>query len=222
MTVVWILLGIFFFFALLLALPLRIFLRYSPDDGLQYRVKYAFIPLADSQAPEKPEKQKPEKTPETQKQNKSSGGAVRTLLSFLGLEDVSSAANAKRAIGEKGLIGTLHGVTAAVGALLRRIGRLLKKGVFQKFDLCIVCGDDDPADAAARYGTVCAAVYPLLTMLDSTMKFRHRRVDVRCDFSQEGTQAMFDGQLNYRPWHFVCFACGLFWQYLKHKTMKEG
>ena len=45
--------------ALLLALPLRIFLRYSPDDGLQYRVKYAFIPLADSQAPEKPEKQKP-------------------------------------------------------------------------------------------------------------------------------------------------------------------
>ena len=222
MTALWIILGILAFFALLLALPLRIFLRYSPDDGLQYHVKYAFIPLADSQAPEKPEKQKPEKTPETQKQKKSSGGAVRTLLSFLGLEDVSSAANAKRAIEEKGLIGTLHGVTAAVGALLRRIGRLLKKGVFQKFDLCIVCGDDDPADAAARYGTVCAAVYSLLTMLDSTMKFRHRRVDVRCDFSQEGTQAMFDGQLNYRPWHFVCFACGLFWQYLKHKTMKEG
>ena len=61
MTALWIILGIFAFFALLLALPLRIFLRYSPDDGLQYRVKYAFIPLADSQAPEKPEKQKPEK-----------------------------------------------------------------------------------------------------------------------------------------------------------------
>lgn len=220
MTALWIILGIFAFFALLLALPLRIFLRYSPEDGLQYRVKYAFIPLADSQAPEKPEKQKPEKAPETQK--KSSGGAVRTLLSFLGLEDVSSAANVRRAIGEKGLVETLRGVTAAVGALLRRIGRLLQKGVFKKFDLCIVCGDDDPADAAARYGTLCAAVYPLLTMLDSTMKFRRRRVDIRCDFSQEGTQVSFDGQLNYRPWHFVCFLCGLFWQYLKHKTMKEG
>lgn len=222
MTALWIILGIFAFFALLLALPLRIFLRYSPEDGLQYRVKYAFIPLADSQAPEKPEKQKPEKAPEMQKQKKSSGGAVRTLLSFLGLEDVSSAANAKRAIGEKGLVETLRGVTEAVGALLRRTGRLLRKGVFKKFDLSIVCGDDDPADAAARYGTLCAAVYPLLTMLDSTMKFKRRRVDIRCDFSQEGTQATFDGQLNYRPWHFVCFACGLFWQYLKNKTMKEG
>lgn len=217
MTALWIILGIFAFFALLLALPLRIFLRYSPEDGLQYRVKYAFIPLADSQAPEKPEKQKPEKASETQKK---SSRAVRTLLSFLGLEDISSAANVRRAIGEKGLVETLRGVTAAVGALLRRIGRLLQKGVFKKFDLCIVCGDDDPADAAARYGTVCAAVYPLLTMLDSTMKFRRRKVDIRCDFSQEGTQATFDGQLNYRPWHFVCFACGLFWQYIKNKTMK--
>ena len=220
MTALWIILGIFAFFALLLALPLRIFLRYSPEDGLQYRVKYAFIPLADSQAPEKPEKQKPEKAPETQKKN--SGGAVRTLLSFLGLEDVSSAANVRHAIGEKGLVETLRGVTEAVGALLRRTGRLLRKGVFKKFDLSIVCGDDDPANAAARYGTLCAAVYPLLTMLDSAMKFRRRRVDIRCDFSQEGTQATFDGQLNYRPWHFVCFLCGLFWQYLKHKTMKEG
>lgn len=219
MTALWIILGIFAFFALLLALPLRIFLRYSPEDGLQYRVKYAFIPLADSQAPEK---QKPEKAPETQKQKRSSGAAVRTLLSFLGLEDVSSAANVRHAIGEKGLVETLRGVTAAVGALLRRTGRLLRKGVFKKFDLSIVCGDDDPADAAARYGTLCAAVYPLLTMLDSAMKFRRRRVDIRCDFSQEGTQVSFDGQLNYRPWHFVCFLCGLFWQYLKHKTMKEG
>lgn len=221
MTALWIILGIVAFFALLLALPLRIFLSYSGEKGLQYRVKYAVFPLADSEKPEKAatgQKQKPA----AEQPKKASGGAAQSLLSFLGLEDISSAANAKRAIDEKGLLETLHGVTEAVGSLLRRTGRLLKKGVFKKFDLRIVCGDGDPADAAMRYGTICAAVYPLLTLLDSAMKLKRRKVDIRCDFDSDGIQASFQGQVNYRPWHFVCFICGLLWRYLKSKTMKEG
>ena len=223
MTVVWILLGILFFFALLLALPLRIFLRYTEENGLQYRVKYAFLPLADSEKPKKAEEVVAKKQKDTvEKPKKASGGAVQSLLSFLGLEDISSAANAKRAIDEKGLLEVLHGVTEAVGSLLKRTGRLLRKGVFKRFDLRIVCGDGDPADAALRYGTLCAAVYPLLTLLDSAMKCKRRKVDIRCDFDAEGMQASFDGQLNYRPWHFVCFVCGLLWRYLQSKIRKEG
>ena len=223
MTVVWILLGILFFFALLLALPLRIFLRYTEENGLQYRVKYAFLPLADSEKPKKAEEVAAKKQKDTaEKPKKASGGAVQSLLSFLGLEDISSAANAKRAIDEKGLLAVLHGVTEAVGSLLKRTGRLLRKGVFKRFDLRIVCGDGDPADAALRYGTLCAAVYPLLTLLDSAMKCKRRKVDIRCDFDAEGMQASFDGQLNYRPWHFVCFVCGLLWCYLQSKIRKEG
>lgn len=223
MTVVWILLGILFFFALLLALPLRIFLRYTEENGLQYRVKYAFLPLADSEKPKKAEEVAAKKQKDTaEKPKKVSGGAVQSLLSFLGLEDISSAANAKRAIDEKGLLEVLHGVTEAVGSLLKRTGRLLRKGVFKRFDLRIVCGDGDPADAALRYGTLCAAVYPLLTLLDSAMKCKRRKVDIRCDFDAEGMQASFDGQLNYRPWHFVCFVCGLLWRYLQSKIRKEG
>ena len=223
MTVVWILLGILFFFALLLALPLRIFLRYTEENGLQYRVKYAFLPLADSEKPKKAEEVAAKKQKDTaEKPKKASGGAVQSLLSFLGLEDISSAANAKRAIDEKGLLEVLHGVTEAVGSLLKRTERLLRKGVFKRFDLRIVCGDGDPADAALRYGTLCAAVYPLLTLLDSAMKCKRRKVDIRCDFDAEGMQASFDGQLNYRPWHFVCFVCGLLWRYLQSKIRKEG
>ena len=223
MTVVWILLGILFFFALLLALPLRIFLRYTGETGLQYRVKYAFFPLADSEKPKKAEEvaAKKQKDP-AEKPKKASGGAVQSMLSFLGLEDISSAANAKRAIDEKGLLEVLHGVTEAVSSLLKRTGRLLRKGVFKRFDLRIICGDGDPADAALRYGTLCAAVYPLLTLLDSAIKMKRRKVDIRCDFDAEGMQVSFDGQLNYRPWHFVCFVCGLLWRYLKSRIMKEG
>ena len=223
MTALWIILGIVAFFALLLALPLRIFLSYTEEKGLQYRVKYAFFPLADSEKPEKAEATAPKKQKSrAEKPKKAAGGAAQSLLSFLGLEDISSAANAKRAIDEKGLLETLHGVTEAVGSLLRRTGRLLRKGVVKRFDLRIVCGDGDPAEAATQYGAVCAAVYPLVTLLDSAMKWKRRKIDIRCDFNAEGTHASFEGQVNYRPWHFVCFACGLLWRYIKRNTMKEG
>lgn len=222
MTALWIILGIVAFFALLLMLPLRIFLSYSGEKGLQYRVKYAVFPLADSEKPEKAEAAPKKQKSTAEKPKKASGGAAQSLLSFLGLEDISSAANAKRAIDEKGLLEVLHGVTEAVGSLLKRTGRLLKKGVVKRFDLRIVCGDGDPADAAMRYGTVCAAVYPLLTLLGSAMKLKRRKVDIRCDFNNDGIQASFEGQINYRPWHFVCYACGLLWRYIKRNTMKEG
>ncbi len=220
MTALWIVSGITAFFALLLALPVRIFLQYTAENGLQYRVKYAFLTLTDSEAPEKPKKS--DKGKKHKEPQASAGGAARSLLSFLGLGDISSAANAKKAISEKGLSEVLHGVTEAVASLSRRIGRLLKKGVFKKFELRIISGDGDPAEAALHYGTLCAAVYPLLTLLDSAMKFKRRTVDIRCDFDRSGTQADFDGQLNYRPWHFVCFACGLFWRYVTATLKKEG
>ncbi len=223
MTALWIILGIAAFFALLLALPLRIFLSYTEEKGLQYRVKYAVFPLADSEKPEKAAAAAPKKQKSAaEKPKKASGGAVQSLLSFLGLEDISSAANAKRAIDEKGLLEVLHGVTEAVGSLRKRTGRLLRKGAVKRFDLRIVCGDGDPADAAMRYGTVCAAVYPLLTLLDTAMKCKRRKVDIRCDFDNDGIQASFEGQINYRPWHFICFACGLLWRYIKRNTIKEG
>lgn len=225
MTALWIIPGIVAFLvllsALLLVLPLRIFLSYSEEKGLQYRVKYAVFRLADSEKPAKAESSKKQSVV-VKKLKKATVGAPQSLLSFLGLEDISSVANAKRAIDEKGLLETLHSVTEAVGSLFKRTGRLLKKGVFQRFDLRIVCGDGDPADAAMQYGTVCAAVYPLLTLLDSTMKCKRRKVDIRCDFNTEGTQASFTGQVNYRPWHFVCFVCGMLRQYLKRNTVKEG
>lgn len=223
MTALWIILGIIAFIVLLLALPLRISLSYTEEKGLQYRVKYAVFPLADSEKPEKAEATASKKREgAAEKQKKVSGKTVRSLLSFLGLEDISSVANAKSAIDEKGLLETLHGVTEAVGSLLRRTGRLLKKGVFKRFDLRIVCGDGDPADAAMQYGTVCAAVYPLLTLLDTAMKFKRRSVDIRCDFDKEEIHASFTGQVNYRPWHFVCFTCGLLWRYIKQDNRKEG
>lgn len=218
MLALWIILGILALLALLLVLPLRIYLKYDADGGLRYRVKYLFLTLADSEAPEKPE-QPVKKAAEAEKRRSGSGTAAK-LLSFLGLEDVSSAANAKKALNEKGLAEMICGVFGAVKTLFSRISRLVCHGEFRRFDLRIVVGDTDCADAAMNYGELCAAVYPLLAFLESKLKFRRRNVDLRCDFSAESTEAVFDGQLNYRPVYLLEFLLGLVGQYLKQDKKK--
>ena len=218
MLALWIILGILALLVLLLVLPLRIYLKYDADGGLRYRVKYLFLTLADSEVPEKPE-QPVKKAAEAEKKRSGSGMAAK-LLSFLGLEDVSSAANAKKALNEKGLAEMICGVFGAVKALFSRISRLMCHGEFHRFDLRIVVGDTDCADAAMNYGELCAAVYPLLAFLESKLKFRRRNVDLRCDFSAESTEAVFDGQLNYRPVYLLGFLLGLVGQYLKQDKKK--
>ena len=221
MLALYIVLGFLALIVLLLALPLRIFLHYAPEQGFRYRVKYLFLTLADSSKEKKPKAEKPATEIKPAEQKKKSGGkATEKLLDLLGLKDVSSKVNFKRAVDSKGLLETIRGVAAAVKDLFQRIGRLVKKAVFKRFDLRIVVGDSDAAEAAFRYGEVCAAVYPLLTLLDGTMKFKKRTVDVRCDFEQESTTAAFDGQLNYRPIHVVGFLFGLIGRYIKRRVKK--
>ena len=222
MLALYLILAIIALIVLLLALPLRIYLHYTPEAGFQFRVKYLFLTLADStkeKKPKQPKKPSGKKKPAAQKK-KSDGKATEKLLDLLGLKDVSSKLNLKRAIDNKGLIETIRGVFDAVRELLSRIGKLVKRSVFKRFDLKISVGDSDAADAAFHYGEVCAVVYPLLTLLDGTMTFKKRNVDIGCNFEQDNITAIFDGQLNYRPIHVVGFLFGLIGRYIKQPAGK--
>ena len=225
MVVLYIFLGIFALIGVILALPLQIYLSYSPEDSFRFKLKYAWIPLVDStkEKPEKPKKPEKEKKSDksedkkTEKDKKKSSGAS-SLLNFLGLNDISSIANAKEALDQKGLLQMLGDLATAVGKIFARIGKLLGRGVFRHFDLEVIVGDSDAADAAISYGRYCGIIYPVITLLDSAMTFRNRSVDVRCDFEEESTIVRFDGQLNFRPWHFVLFLGGLLINYLKRSV----
>lgn len=222
MLALYIILAIIALIVLLLALPLRIFLHYAPEQGFRFRIKYLFLTLADSTKEKKPKQPKQpagQEKPAAQKK-KSDGKATERLLDFLGLKDISSKLNFKRAVDDKGLLAAFRNVFSAVKELFSRIGRLVKRSVFKRFDLRITVGDSDAADAAFRYGSVCAAVYPLLTLLDGAMKFKKRSVDIGCDFERDNIMASFDGQLNYRPIHIVGFLLGLFGRYIKQSVRK--
>lgn len=217
MVFLWILIGVIALLVLLLVTPLRIFLLYSGGE-LNYRVKYGLIPIFASDKPEK-ERKKPKKAEKASEsgEKKKKSGAAGALMQMLGLPQLRSAASAKNAVKEDGLLETVRAVLSALRSLLGRIGRLLKKGVFRRFDLTIRVADEDPAEAAFKYGQICAAAYPLLHLLENTLRFRRRKVEILCDDDLSQTEVEFSAQLNYRLWHIVRFLCGLFGNYMKNR-----
>ncbi len=224
MIVLYIFLGILAFIGLILFLPIGIGLHYDGESGFRFRLSFAWIPLFDSGKPkedkpteEKPKEDKPKESKSKDKK-KSSGGAAQSLLSFLGLGDIASIANAKRALEQKGAMQLLADLRSAIGAILTRVGQLIGRGVFREFTLRVVVGDEDAADAAMTYGQICGVVYPLITMADSAFTFRRRTVDLRCDFARESIAVTFDGRLQYRPWNFIQFLWGLIKNYFKRSV----
>ena len=228
MTALWIILGIIAFFALIFALPLRAILHYDPEQGFLFRIRIAFLTVADSakagEKKEKPkkEKQPAEKKPPEKQKKKSGGGAARALLRFFGLSDIAGAEALRSSLAEKGAVQWFADVTSAVGSILRRIGRFVRKGRFRRFDLAVVSGGgDDPAEAAGSYGTLCAAVYPLVTLLGKVFPMRRPSVDIQCDLDAPETRVTFDGELYYRPWHAVCLVFGFIGHYIRLSVRKQ-
>lgn len=216
MAALWIVLAILALLGLVLLLPLRITLGYRPEGGFSYRVRLLVFPLISSDREKKLKKEKkaPEKPAKAQAPAKKKS-VVPDLLSFLGLGEVNTAAKAKAAVAERGLLDVLSDVAAAVRRLLAQTGRCLGAGVFERFELIAVIGGDDAAEAAFSYGAACAAVYSLVSLLEQSMTVHRRRVAVEIDYAQEQSRVTLDLRLRYRVWHFVRYLFFLLGNYLK-------
>ena len=215
MLALWIILGIVALLGLLLLLPLQIVLRYDPENGFFYRVRLLFVPLVRSDRQKEPKKEKKPAAPKKEQPEEQKKSAVSDLLAFLGLGEINTKERAKAAIAERGLTAVLGDVLAAIQTLLVRTGKCLGSGVFQRFFLTVTIGGDDAADAAISYGTACAAVYSLVTLLEQSMTVRRRRVAVTIDDTQENGSVSLDLALRYRVWHLLRYACFLLGNYLK-------
>ena len=148
MLALWILLGLCAFVALLLLLPLHIYLAFTPEAGFSFYARYAFLTIRPGSGPNKK--------------------LMEQIFTLLGLRDVSSTANARSAVSAKGVAATLRELGAVLRTLLGRVFWLLHRGTFLR------------ADAALDYGMVCAALYPVLGLLQSAIRFRRPDVAVTC------------------------------------------
>ena len=160
MLALWILLGLCAFLALLLLLPLHIYLAFTPEAGFSFYARYAFLTI-------RPDSEPNEKL-------------MEQVFTLLGLRDVSSTANARSAVSAKGVAATLCELGAVLRTLLGRVFWLLHRGTSRRFSLHIAVGAGDPADAALDYGMVCAALYPVLGLLQSAIRFRRPDIAVTC------------------------------------------
>ena len=178
MIAVWILLGLIALITLLLMLPVRVFVVYSPERGLVYYAKYLFLKI---EAAEEPNEK-----------------LIQQIFSILGLSDVRNLTAVRRAVDIKGVSTTFGELFSVIRMLLGRVGWLLKRSCFHHFDLRIVAGDSDCADVALGYGTICAVVFPLVGLLERAVRFRRKNVAVLCDYNAETTSVTLDLQLNVR------------------------
>lgn len=217
MLALWILLAIAALIGLLLLLPLQIALRYDPDGGFSYRVRLLFFPLVRSGRPKQktPKQAKKAAAPEKKPPEGQKKSALPDLLALLGLGEINTKERAKAAIAQRGLSAVLSDVLAAIRRLLAQTGRCLGSGVFQKLFLTVTIGGDDAADAAISYGTACAAVYSLVTLLEQSMTIRHRCVAVEIDDTQEQSSIRLDLALRYRVWQLLRYVFFLLGNYIK-------
>ena len=214
MLALWIIIGLIVLIAAVLLVPLRIFLRY--DEDFHSRFKYGPIPLSDSKSPPND----PTAEPTADAKPKKDASAAK-LLDFLGLTEISSIANVKSSVKKVGIAGTLQAIFSSVKKLCGRIFRLVRKGRFKKFRLTILVGDEDGGEAAFQYGQICAVAFPLSAYLKNIMRFSEQQVDIRCDYDLTENVVQFEGQLNYLPWHILCFLGGLTVNYIKNSLKKE-
>lgn len=124
MLALWILLGLCAFLALLLLLPLHIYLAFTPEAGFSFYARYAFLTIRPGSGPNEK--------------------LMEQIFTLLGLRDVSSTANARSAVSAKGVAATLCELGAVLRTLLGRVFWLLHRGTFRRFSLHIAVGAGDP------------------------------------------------------------------------------
>lgn len=190
--IVFIILGSIICFLLLLCLlPLTINLMY--EDEFVFKIKYAGITLFNSEKEAKPKANNHKKSTTPQSKD-----------NFI-----------KKTYKQKGLFGTVKYFSNILTIVLKKLCWLVKRFKFRQFKFELTVATDDAARTAIQYGEVCAALYPIFSILQSTLDFKPQTVNINADFDKTKwefkTCILVRAQLVY----WITAAIGMLVQYLK-------
>ena len=101
--------------------------------------------------------------------------------------------------------------------VLKKLKKLLKHTRFTNAVLDIIVATSDAADTAILYGKVCSAVYPLIEILDSALKFYPNSISVKTDFSSEKMKFLLSGVFKIRVIHILGFVLSTAFSIIKTK-----
>ena len=118
-------------------------------------------------------------------------------------ENASSEKKKKKPAGD-----TVRMAFDVIKKAAEKLSWLLRRVILQKLDVSVICGGEDAAGAAFRYGLVCASVYPAAGALAQATGAREQdvNVDIRCDYDRTETTFTLDVAAALRVWAAVVFA----------------
>ena len=192
------------FIVLILAIPVVISFEYG--KGIKLRVRYLFLTLYRIPAkPKKAKKQKNKKAAEPE-QVPDAGEQVPPEQVTASEENAEAEKdNSKKEKKDKKpkkekkpkdpKIPTLPEifelVKAFVDSLCKPLRKLLKRIKICDFDIRMICGGDDAAKAALKFGAVNLVVGNALGFFDSFFTLKKPHVDINVDFQSEETETEF-------------------------------
>ena len=168
----WIVFSIFGFLALIIAiillLPVKVFIENDENNELILRYKLLFKTFGEDPDPNDP--------------------IIKTLKKAGGVERLEKDIIQKN-IRAEGLQKTISDSCAVLVSLLREVVFLLGKCTVTRLHVKIRSADEDPAKAAILYGVYSAAAHTLLNVLRSFLRVRKRgyNVDISCGFFETTT-----------------------------------
>ena len=152
---------------ILLILPISV--KFTYDGKAVLKAYYSGIKIYDTEKPnkekkKKSEKQKPQDAPKKE--------------DFL-----------KKLKRERGFSGAVEYVSAVIKIAVTVIKGILKHIKITEVDLKLSISGDDAAETATSYGAVCAAVYPVVSLLQAVTYFRAEHIDICADFNGQSSRA---------------------------------
>lgn len=120
-----------------------------------------------------------------------------------------------------GFAGAVKEIFVFLKAVLERLKRSFKHIAIRRLCLDIKVASGDAAATAIEYGAVCAAVYPVLTLLDSIANVKMKSINVMADFNSDKSDFGFSVIIRARILFLIIMAFGVFSEYNKFKTRNE-
>ncbi len=147
---------------LLLFLPLTIDLVF--DSKLVIKIQYMGIKVFDSA-------KKASKKKKSKKQDNNDNAPQKE--SFV-----------KKIYKQKGFMRTIEYFSKVLKLLLEKLWWVAKRFKFSRFKLDLTVATNDAAKTAIQYGKICAAAYPVLSLLQTIIKFKPEQVNISANFDK--------------------------------------
>lgn len=213
---------------LILAIPVVISFEYG--KGIKLRVRYLFITFFRIPAkPKKPKKSKKAKQNAGNPPREAPAGTAPEAPAEAVKEDGKEAEKPKKAKKEKKpkdpknptLPEIFELVKVFVDSLGKPLKKLLKRIRICDLDLKMICGGDDAAKAALKFGAMNLVVSNAMGYLDVFFTLRNPRVDINVDFQSEETITECSCKVRMSAMIFLMFAFTFLGRFLMRALKSE-